>query len=296
MNLTEKYPDLFRVDEFPRIYELFGGIPVLEYPTETKHKDSLSGNILVVNEESLPELVQPIFMHKAFHVVRKSASLLRLELIVAGLMLLKHDTFYEDPATLLLKFFKLQQSGDNVQVQRHEIKSTAEAAPVLSGLRGVLPVSIGEAQAVEIGIVLDELLSNALFNAPVDRQKKYLFKGRSRGEDFALPSGHSISVQLAASPTHLMILVKDSFGSVDSTALLKRLRQIYAANEPPTPRVGLGGAGLGLKMVLDRVESLYLLSVPEKYTLAGALIPLNKGIKKMFTTPKNLHLELANSN
>ncbi|NUN04580.1 MAG: hypothetical protein HUU57_02350 [Bdellovibrio sp.] len=293
MNLTEKYPDIFKVEEFPRIYELFGSIPVLEYPAETQHKDSLSENILVVNDESLPELVQPIFSQKAFHVVRKSASLFRLELIVAGLMILKHETFYNDPATLLLKFFKLQQSGDNMQVQRHEIKSTTEAPAVLSALRGVLPVNTGEAQAVEIGIVLDELISNALFNAPIDRHKKHLFKGRSRGEDFALPSGHSIIIQMASSPTHLMILVKDSFGSIDAGGLLRRLRQIYSDNEPPTPRVGLGGAGLGLKMVLDRVESLYLMSVPEKYTFAGALIPLNKGMKKMFATPKNLHLGLS---
>lgn len=296
MILTQKYPELFRVEEFPKIHDLFAKVSVLEYPQETQFKESLFNDIVLVNDESLQALANPLFTQKARHVIRNSASLFRLELIVASLMLLGHESFYDDPASVLMKFFKLQHIGQNIITQNHDIKSTQDSAPVIRALAGLLPPSLNQAQTVEISIVLDELISNALFNAPVDHAKKPLFKGRNRGDSFDIPNGHNISAKLASSETHLLMLVKDSFGSLDTQILMKRLKHIYSTNEPPTPRVGLGGAGLGLRMILERAESLYLLSVPTKYTLAGALIPLNKGIKKMFSTPKNIHLGYPNEN
>ncbi|MDG0815435.1 ATP-binding protein [Bdellovibrio svalbardensis] len=289
MKLKDKYADLIPADEFPRLFELFGDLSVLEHPIETDKKDDLGKDILIVESAPIKNVIGALTTKQARQIIQTSASLFRLEIILSGLMNLEHEVFCNNPAAFMMRFFRLQFSGE---VTEHEftLTETTEKWAVLEALKGLLPSTTSESQVTEIRSVIDELVTNAFFNAPVDRNKKPLFKVRNRSDDFTLPEGQKIKIKIGVAKSHMLVLVQDPYGSVVVRDILKRLHDIYSHDEPPTPRIGTGGAGLGLKMVLDRIESFYMVVKPDAYSLFGTLIPTDKGMKKMFSTSKNIHL------
>jgi hypothetical protein len=125
--------------------------------------------------------------------------------------------------------------------------------------------------------IIDELLMNALYDAP--REAGF-------SEDTAAPV-HAFMV----SDRNLLVLgCIDTFGSLKTQKLMVRLNKVQTEGMGPAMNLGPGGAGLGLKIVLD--QSMDFLAVCEKGRKTTVLITLPLGFsrKKMANLNRSFRL------
>jgi hypothetical protein len=101
---------------------------------------------------------------------------------------------------------------------------------------------------------VDEMLSNALYDAPVDTRGKPLFQGVSPRARIALRSEHSAAVHYACDGKRLAISVRDVFGTLDRRTVLGYLHKCAHAERPIDRKVE--GAGLGLYLMVHAATAV----------------------------------------
>lgn len=112
----------------------------------------------------------------------------------------------------------------------------------------------------------DELLMNAIFDAPYDSGKGgYYRKDFSRSQDFSLTGKEVVDVQVAACDQFLGISVVDHFGSLKREVVLKHLCQDFREDDyvPPKDKTS---AGIGLHRINQQALALLFVSRPGERT------------------------------
>jgi len=91
--------------------------------------------------------------------------------------------------------------------------------------------------------ILNELATNAIYNAPTQNNEQ-IYKERDRTEKVKLPDGESVIVRVGMVDKHIIVSVKDPYGSLTKNRVVESLkRSIEEAGKPENKN---GGAGLGL--------------------------------------------------
>ena len=107
---------------------------------------------------------------------------------------------------------------------------------------------------------LDELVMNALYDAPVDDQGRRVFGEVTPQERMGLRIDQSVLVQSASDGAFFGIAVRDEFGTLSRELVLRNLAKGLHATDKIDRKVS--GAGLGLYLVLSGVSGLYFSTVP----------------------------------
>ena len=107
---------------------------------------------------------------------------------------------------------------------------------------------------------IDEMLSNALYDAPVDARGRRLFQGVSPRARIALRTEHSAQVQYACDDRRFAIAVRDAFGTLQRQTVLGHLERA-ARGEAPVDRK-IEGAGLGLYLMVHAATAVYFHVLP----------------------------------
>lgn len=107
----------------------------------------------------------------------------------------------------------------------------------------------------------DELLMNAIFDAPVLPNGMPLRRGTGRDADFELIEQEHVHLDMASSDDYVGICVSDQFGSLKKSVLMGFLSKDYYGQEYVL-RKGDPGAGLGLHGIVQSGLSLLFLSKP----------------------------------
>ena len=107
---------------------------------------------------------------------------------------------------------------------------------------------------------VDELVMNALFDAPVDEHGTRLFADVPPRKRVRLRTTRVVAVEWACTADLFAIAVRDTFGSLERATVLRHLRGGLAGQGPSTSR--LGGAGLGLYLVASAANELAFRVVP----------------------------------
>ena len=137
--------------------------------------------------------------------------------------------------------------------------------------------------------VADELLMNAVYNAPVDAQGRRLFAGRSRTEKLVLPPGQEALFRYACDGRWLALSVRDSFGSLERDVLFANLgRCLLHGQDQISDKPG--GAGMGLFVVLSSVNSFVVSLAPGRATEMIGLLDVTGSYKTFAARPKSFHL------
>lgn len=117
----------------------------------------------------------------------------------------------------------------------------------------------------QLNISADELLMNAIFDAPTDGNNNPLYKKTNRGE--IVPILKPIILTLGFNGTTGVISVEDSWGSLNQKSLSKHLSIL---NEYKNYQINdNGGAGIGLSQTLQRGISLVFKTQKGVYTQAS---------------------------
>lgn len=122
---------------------------------------------------------------------------------------------------------------------------------------------VREALIQRVELVLEELLMNALYDAPTDQQNKPLFNHLVRQIDVELPNQDQVKVQLGYDGMCIALGVTDPYGSLTLPTLLRYIN--LGLKGKFQQEKGKGGAGKGLFMIyLNSDKLIYQIKKGEK--------------------------------
>jgi len=107
---------------------------------------------------------------------------------------------------------------------------------------------------------LDEMLMNALYDAPVDEQGRPIFSEIPTKTRISLRVEQKVVVQYACDGKQFVVGVRDAFGTLDRTTVLRYLHKCLH-NEQQIDRKA-GGAGLGLYLITNSSTGVYFNVLP----------------------------------
>lgn len=123
-----------------------------------------------------------------------------------------------------------------------EVLDYADQAGVRSRVRG------------QIAQVCEELLMNALYDAPVDAEGRLLFGEVDPRDRVEQVSPRPVSLRYASSPAGFYIAVRDRFGRFDKHTVLRYLAKCLHSKQQIDRKTY--GAGLGLYLIANAASSL----------------------------------------
>jgi hypothetical protein len=117
---------------------------------------------------------------------------------------------------------------------------------------------------------VDELLMNAMFDAPVDQFGKPLYSSTHRSHGRPLVGREQVTMRVGFDGFYFGISVADAFGSIDRSRLLQHISASYREQDY-TIRSGQAGAGLGVATIFNSGGSLIYHCESNKRTEATVL-------------------------
>lgn len=182
-----------------------------------------------------------------------------------------------------------QYISSEIQVIQNNLSHTKEMPAAISEVLDFIePLVKNPKFKHSIKLVLDELLSNAFYNAPIDENGQRLYQETSRDQPIALPEDKSIGLQYGYDGNHLILEIRDAFGSLDETKLVDTL--IHYFNNDLKVQSGTTGAGLGFSMVFRNTSRLIINIEKNKYTEIIAFLDINVRYREFQKQPASLNM------
>jgi hypothetical protein len=119
---------------------------------------------------------------------------------------------------------------------------------------------------------VDEMLMNALYDAPVDETGKHVFAGVPVRTRVSQKLATNIVVQYACDGTHFAVAVRDGFGSIERDTVLRVLHKCLHAAQKIDKKAG--GAGVGLYLMVNASSAVYFNVIPGVATEAICVFEL----------------------
>lgn len=119
--------------------------------------------------------------------------------------------------------------------------------------------------ATLVANAIDEILMNAMFDAPVDELGGTLYHNTPRSASLRLEGRHSVEVQVGFDGTYVGITAIDHFGSLNKAKLLAHVSKVYTSEEYKVKTTN-AGAGIGLATVYRTGGSFFFASESRERT------------------------------
>lgn len=176
------------------------------------------------------------------------------------------------------------------RLERREVSSNKDRDRLLDELgdhlteRGVSHLAAEAALAVA-----DELIINAVYNAPVDDQGRHLYRHRDRRESVQLSDAESASFFFEATDEHVTVGIRDPFGSLREETVRQYLLRAARGGQAQI-EAKEGGAGLGLYVIFRNAHKLFITISPGAYTELVVVFNVKGGRRSFLTRNKSLHM------
>jgi hypothetical protein len=167
----------------------------------------------------------------------------------------------------LQKYFPWGVTAFSMVVKNHEEK--IKAIEILMQYANLAGVRGGVRDRIQL--VADELMMNALYHAPTDKDGKELYAGRTLKDLAQLEVVNSIEVRYACSGRYFGISVRDGGGSLVRDKALEYMKKAQATAAIESKSTG---AGLGLVSVLKSCSKLIFNLEPKFSTEVVALFDM----------------------
>jgi hypothetical protein len=119
---------------------------------------------------------------------------------------------------------------------------------------------------------VDEMLMNALYDAPVDEQGKPIFSEIPTKTRISLRVEQKVVVQYACDGKQFAVSVRDAFGTLERNTVLRYLYKCLHSEQQIDRKVG--GAGLGLYLMVNSATTVYFNVLPGVATEAVCVFDL----------------------
>ncbi|MBI3178872.1 MAG: hypothetical protein HYZ27_04385 [Deltaproteobacteria bacterium] len=137
--------------------------------------------------------------------------------------------------------------------------------------------------------VADELVMNAVYNAPADQSGKPKYTTRPRNEPVTLERGEEARFSCASDGQTLAVAVADPFGRLQRITMLSYLRKCLLPKGAHVDNKQ-GGAGMGLYYIYESLNNLIINVAPGRRTEIIGLIDISGSYRAFSERPKALHV------
>ncbi len=142
-----------------------------------------------------------------------------------------------------------------------------------------------------LGLASDELITNALYNAPVDADGARRFAKLDRSVPVVLGDDEDVEIKLGFDGKRLGIAVSDPFGSLRTEDVVAQIARCYERrDEDDQVNLGPGGAGLGLYYFFNVVQHLVINVDPGKRTEFIGLLEATRSFRRFSKRRKSFNL------
>jgi hypothetical protein len=202
------------------------------------------------------------------------------ELIVTCNKLLTNDIFG------LSKYVRVW----GVEVSSATMAHAEDREVVLSDLdRFIRAVDCNSVIAQAVLMTADELLMNAIFNAPRGENGAPKYAHLNRHEKFKLDEREKVRVSYACDGRYIALSVSDNFGSLSRDVIFHYLRDSIEGRAA-TMESKDGGAGLGIHMLSHAVTQLVFNVQPGSRTEVIALFYVRNGPRAFREAGRSLNI------
>lgn len=291
--LIEAYGDLWPGSK-DKLAAVFKDIFVLHFPSERSLIASCDANVrsrvIVISEKStLKELISLLDVGYS-QVVQKHRSDFARELLISAILIQRPQTFFEDAMSILLATTK----GDGSKIEGKDFSIVFNS----SGQKNHIITQMGEFLRAENQLmalrdlanqVAEELLMNASFSAPVEfAGGKKMYQNTDRAVTVKYPPGKQGKFYACYSNERLVIATIDPFGTLTKQQLMEHFKKLFADDQSKVKETS-GGAGIGLKYILENSGVFYALIKKNTYSCIACAFYL-KGMRNNMSQEKHLHV------
>jgi hypothetical protein len=153
---------------------------------------------------------------------------------------------------------KLLKDGAKTQIVKLQITSQKQDA-VEAIKNYLLAVKFQSRMATTIANSVDEILMNAMFDAPTDDVGRPLYSLTARTTVIKLEGKSAVEMHVGFDGEYVAISAVDLYGSLDKAKLLSHISKIYTEEEYKV-RTSVAGAGIGLATVFRTGGSFFFSS------------------------------------
>ena len=173
----------------------------------------------------------------------------------------------------LSPYFKQSEAQNEFKIRSFKIVKSSHKTAAIEAIQNTL---IGQGIAPRLSRAVaqstDELLLNAIFDAPADKNGKRYRHREPRESNFELTEREEIQIEFALGPGYAGISVADQFGSIERARLFSTIRSHLQADSKSD--AATGNAGFGVHGIIRSGISLKILSQPGVRTEAMLFFPL----------------------
>lgn len=137
--------------------------------------------------------------------------------------------------------------------------------------------------------VVDELITNAIYNAPRDREGNAKYAKMSRREPVVLEPHEVGTLEFACDGNHIAVSQSDPFGALTHDTIVSYLNRCLVKG-PQQISDASGGAGIGLYRVFQSLSKFIINIEPGVRTEVISLIDLRLSMKQFRQLPKSFHI------
>jgi hypothetical protein len=149
---------------------------------------------------------------------------------------------------------------ENARVQTVKLAQSNQKQDAVEAIKNYLIAAKFQSRmATVIANAVDELLMNAIFDAPVDELGKPTHSLTPRATHLPLDGQHAVEMQVGFDGKYVGVTAIDLFGSLDKAKLLSHISKIYTDEEYKV-RTAVAGAGIGLATVFRSGGSFFFTS------------------------------------
>ncbi|MGK5085978.1 hypothetical protein WDW86_00310 [Bdellovibrionota bacterium FG-2] len=160
---------------------------------------------------------------------------------------------------------------EGAQIQKVTLGSSLQKADAVEAVKNYLRAAKFQSRvSLVIANAVDELIMNAIFDAPVDEKGKMIYNSLPRSAEIQLEGTASVEMQLGFDGVYVGISVVDHFGSLDKARMLQYVSKSYTAEDYKV-RMTSASAGIGLATVFQLGGSFIFNSQPKQRTAVTVL-------------------------
>ncbi len=175
-------------------------------------------------------------------------------------------------------------------VTKVSLRSTGERDGTLELAKNVVAqLSVQSRFADTFSAALDELITNALYNAPVDAQGRHRFAATHRNEEVMLDGKECVDVTFCADGQRIGVSVSDPFGTLRPETTVAYLAKCMRKGDDQVDQKA-GGAGLGLYCAYEAASHLALNVQRGRRTEAIAILDVRGRFKDFASRPKSFNV------
>lgn len=258
------------------------------------HRDIMSWNKIVVGEKMKPsEVLNFCINKKKLHVIQESSPYFENEVPTAATMLCESTKFFSHPVSSILKPESACSRTENkLTLLSIDFEAAIQKVDVLDLVeRALVDKQVTTSIRSDAVVVSDELITNAIFNAPfVDLDNNQ--PGARRGDaTVRMHEGKNGRLFIGVDNEKIVVGCSDPYGTLNVSKLLARIQSCYDTSVAANIRMtGGGGAGIGSFMMFNAAASFYLAVNQYKQTVVACVLPLRMSSRARLQISKNLHV------